>query len=117
MAGTVLLAVCWIASGLLTAVMVLLLAQPLAIPECVSFDASGQRVAQVVAALTVAAMAGVWVVAVNRLRSGRLTTNRGRAVLAVGLPVVLVLTFLGGGGLMTAAVDRVADSSDHAMCW
>lgn len=115
--ATVFLAVCWIAAGLITAVMVLLFLFALGNPSCSSDDTSGQRVAQVIAVLAVAAIAGVWIGAAALLRSPRLRTWWGRALLGVALPVTLVVAFVGADRLMTAGVDLVAESSDHAMCW
>lgn len=101
----------------MTAVMLLLLLQPFTIPECSSFDTSGQRAAQIVAVVIFAALVAVWVGGTRLVRTGRGATRRGRALLGVTLPVTLVVTFFAGAGVMDVAVDLVADSSDHAMCW
>ena len=115
-ASVIVLALSGVFSALMTAVLVLLLSQPIGIPECASFDPEGQRAAQVVGLGIVAALGVTWALAAVGIHHNR-GRVAGRLALAVVLPAALLAVFVGGGAAMTAAVDSVADSSDHAMCW
>ena len=112
----VVLALCWIFAALMTAVFVLLLSQPIGLSECVSYDPEGQRAAKVVGVGMLLALGATWAsggLALRRIR-GHVV---GRLALAAALPLALMGVFIGGGIVMGTAVDTVADSSDHAMCW
>ncbi len=115
--GTVILTLGWIAAGLLTAVLLLLLVQPFSMPECVSYDKAGQNVARIGAVVIAVALIAVWIGAVRLLRTRWGASGWTRAGLAVALPVAVLFTFTTGASIMDAAVDRVADTSDSASCW
>ena len=114
--GVAALALGWTVAGLVTLVLLLLLSQGLFMPECSSYDQDGQRAAQVGAGLAVALLLGIWIGAVLVLRHAG-SNVLVRLLLAVALPVALVGAFAIGTSITGALVERVAPSSDHAMCW
>ena len=112
----VVLALCWIFAALMSAAFVLLLSQPIFIPECASYAPDGQRAAQVVGVAMVVALCGTWALAAVGLHNARGRTL-ARLALALALPAAVFGVFVAGGAVMTMAIDAVADSNDHAMCW
>lgn len=114
--SSVVLSLCWVVAALMTAVLVLLLTQPLWLPTCTSFDLAGQRAGQVGALVTIVVIVGLWVAAVAALRRyGRSTKER--FLLAAALPLAILGAFLAGATAVEAAVDAVAPHSDRAMCF
>ena len=114
--GVAVLALGWTVAGVITVVLLLLLAHGFFVPECVSYDRDGQRVARVGLVVVAVLLLALWVMAVRALRIAR-SSLLAHVLLAVALPVVLVASFAAGTAITDQVVQRAAPSGDHAMCW